>query len=192
MKLSTFAFLGASIAALPATAENFAVEVYGGVPASGTEIWGSFPYFVDSGTAIGFGAYKTGISGFELGVDVMQTRRKYTFYPNHNKSLSVMAVARYPFDVSGNLQGYIGVGLGAIRGTYQGTGPDAPSSGSGIAFGGQLSLGMRYAFSEASSVFAEAKYQSAFNHPSIDPISGSDFDQSYRTRSLLLGYRHGF
>jgi opacity protein-like surface antigen len=176
--------------AAPVQAQDWQGEVYGGLTLKGSEEWYSFGDFdVDQGTALGFGVYRD-VGGFELGVDVMLTDRTYTGFNNDIESVSLMANGRYAFPVSEMVQGYVGLGLGAIRVEYVGTGGDASFSGSDTVPGAQLSLGARFAVG-TGSIFTELKAQTALSDPEPDSAEPDPL-QTYRTTSVLVGYAFRF
>ena len=169
----------------PLHAQDWNAEVYGGIVAKSTEEWYSFGDFdMDQGTALGFGAYRD-MGAFDVGVDVMLTRRTYTGFNNDVESLSVMANGRYGFAMGGAVEGYVGLGLGAIRVEYIGTAVDAAYSGSDTVPGAQLSLGARYPIG-TGAIFTELKHQAALSDPKPDSGRPSPL-QTYSTTSVLVG-----
>lgn len=189
MKLRSAVLLAALLAA-PVQAQDWQGEIYGGATLKGSEDWYSFGSFdVDRGQAFGFGLYRD-MGGFEIGVDVMLTDRTYTSYSNDIESLSVMANGRYAFPLGETMEGYVGLGLGAIRVEYVGVGVDAVYNGSDTVPGAQLALGARFAVG-TGSIFTELKHQTALSDP--EPDSGQPNPlQTYSTTSVLVGYAFRF
>jgi hypothetical protein len=182
--------VSAALLAGPLHAQDWNAEIYGGLVAKSTEEWYSFGDFdMDQGRALGFGVYRE-MGAFEVGVDVMATNRTYTGFNNDVNSLSVMANGRYAFPLGGTTEGYVGLGLGAIRVAYDGTGPDAAYSGSDIVPGAQVSLGARFPVG-TGAIFTELKHQAALSDPKPDSGMPSPL-QTYSTTSVLVGYSFKF
>jgi opacity protein-like surface antigen len=155
--------------ATPTVAQDWRGEIYGGAALAGDAFYRDTVYDLDQGTAFGVGAYRD-FGVWELGADLMRTDRTYTGFANDLESLSLMLNGRYTFPIGPYTVGYVGAGLGAIRVTYDGTGVDAPFSGSDVVPGAQLSLGARYVLS-SGIFFSEIKYQKALEDASIDSFS---------------------
>jgi opacity protein-like surface antigen len=173
-----------------ASAQDWRAEIYGGITAEGSEDWYSFGSFdVDQGSALGIGVYKD-MGTWEVGVDVMATNRTYTGFQNDVESLSLMANGRYGFALGGTVDGYVGLGLGAIRVTYNGVGGDAAYNGSDVVPGAQLSLGARFGLG-SGAVLTELRHQTALDD--AEPDSGQPSPlQTYSTTSVLVGYSFSF
>lgn len=179
---------GAFFAAVPAAAQNWTAEVYGGAVLERSEDYGALAFDLDSGTALGFGIYERNlVPNVELGIDVMSTDARYTGFNSGVESLSLMLNARLPFQISTGTDAYIGAGLGAIRVTYDGSTDFPAFTGSETKAGMQVSLGVRYTFAATTGVFAELKHQFAFEDATI-----VGFDQSYSSTSAIVGLRFSF
>lgn len=175
-----------------AQAQSWSAEVYGGTVFDRSEDYDGISFDLDSGTAFGAGIYNTSwLGGVELGLDLMSTRADYTGFTSGVNTLSLMAVARVPFALSGATEAYVGAGLGTIRVEYDGGSSFPAFTGDDTVAGGQLSLGIRYAFAAQSGVFAELKHQRAFDDAEI-VAGGVTIPQSYSSTSLLVGVSFDF
>ena len=189
MRIIPLAVLAVGIAQ-PALAQDMRGEVYAGVALSGDALYRDTVYDLDEGHAFGFGVYRD-LGAWEVGADVMRTDRTYTGYNNDVETLSLMVNGRYGFAVGGSTEGYVGLGLGAIRVAYAGTGGDAPFSGNDLVPGAQLSLGARFGVG-SGWIFSELKYQKALEDASIDSSADSNVPQSYDSTSVIVGYAFNF
>jgi Outer membrane protein beta-barrel domain len=187
IRLQTLAALALAVTASGAAAQDWTVEVYGGLTGERTEVWDDTPYQMDSGNALGVGAYTDGLlPGFTVGVDVMGTRALYTGFPGeYIESLSLMAVLRKDFPLGQALEGYVAGGIGAIRNTYY----DGPDDYSDTVAGAQLSLGLRHNLAGSSAIFGEVKHQAGLKDAYYDDLS---LGQSYESTSVIAGYAFSF
>lgn len=176
--------------AVPASAQDWRGEIYGGIALSGDAFYRDTVYDLDRGRTFGFGAYRD-LGTWEVGADIMRTDRTYTDYDNDVESLSLMVNGRYGFALGGSAEAYVGLGLGAIRVTYAGTGSDEPYSGSDVVPGAQLSLGARFGLG-TGSIFTEFKQQKALDDASIDSSADSGVAQSYDSTNVIVGYAFSF
>ena len=180
-------FFFAAALSVPAAAQNWTAEIYGGGVFDRNEEYGGVSMPLDSGTAFGVGIYERNlVPGIELGLDLMGTQADYTGTDTGVESLSLMLNARWPFAISPGTTGYVGAGLGAIRVTYDG-GTTAPAAtGDDTVAGGQLGIGVRYNLA-AFTAFAELKHQFAFDDATIVGVT-----QSYASTSAVVGIRFAF
>jgi opacity protein-like surface antigen len=177
------ALCGASAAA----AQGLSAELYGGVTPERSEHYDGTSLDLNSGTALGFGVYTDRFLGrTELGFDVMHSDAGYSGLTSGVESLSVMAVARVGFTLGSTIDGYFGAGLGAINVKYD-DGNTPALTGDETVPGGQVTLGVRYDVTPRAGVFAELKYQRAF-----DDANAAGFTQSYGSTSAIVGLRLGF
>jgi opacity protein-like surface antigen len=183
----TLAAIALAVTASSAAAQDWTVEVYGGLVGERTEAYDDVDYKMDSGNALGFGAYSDGIlSGFTVGVDVMGTRALYVGFPGeYIESLSLMAVLRKDFPLGDALEGYVSGGIGAIRNTYDAGDVDY----SDTVAGAQLSLGLRHNLAGSSAIFGEVKHQAGLKDAFYEDLSVT---QSYESTSVIAGYAFSF
>lgn len=181
---SSAAFLALT---LPASAQNYG-EIYGGGVFERSENYGTGDFDLDTGTAVGFGVYASGIlgPGIEIGLDVMHTESDYIGFNTSLESNSALLVARWSTPLSAGTSFYTGAGLGAIRVRYDGSTSFPAFTGDDTVSGGQLSIGLRYAVGPGQ-IFTELKHQETFDDASIQGV-----DVGYSSSSLLAGYRFSF
>lgn len=180
-----------------AFAQSWTAEVYGGVVLERSEDYSQSPgsptaFDLDSGTALGLGLYTDAwVPGFELGLDLMSTRAGYTGFATGVNTLSLMAVARVPFQLGSTVEGYVGAGLGAIRVEYDGADQFPTFTGNETVAGGQVSLGVRYGLSAQTGFFAEIKHQAAFDDADF-VAPAARVTQSYGATSVVVGLSFDF
>ncbi|WP_322888914.1 MULTISPECIES: outer membrane beta-barrel protein [unclassified Yoonia] len=169
-----------------AWSQSFSYEFYLGaaidLTADGLE-YTDVDYPLDNGSAFGLGAYTDQFGGVELGLDLMVTDRRYTDFESGLKSVSLMAMGRYPVARFATGDAYVGAGLGAIRVEYDGADFAPAFTGDEITAGGQISLGTRFGLGTGQG-FVEFKYQTAFD---TVEIVGETIE--YNTSALVVGYR---
>ncbi len=177
-----------TVTALPAVAQNWTAEIYGGTVFERTETYNGGDFDLGSGTTLGFGIYERNlVPGVELGLDVMSTDAGYTGFLSGVESLSLMLNARLPFNIAPGMTGFVGAGLGAIRVTYDGSTQFPASTGDDTVAGAQFGIGVRYNFAAATGVFAELKHQLALD----DAIIVGN-EQSFSATSAVVGLRFSF
>ena len=184
MKRSILA-LAALICAGTASAQDLSYEVYAGIAAEDTDglRYGTLIFPMDQGLAFGGGIYMDDLAGFEVGLDLMATNRRYADFDSGVESLSLMVNGRYPFELGPQVSAYAGAGLGIINVHYDGDEAFADFTGSKATAGGQIMLGLRYGLG-AGQAFAEVKYQAAFDNVEIE-----NSDVEYNSTSVFVGYR---
>lgn len=185
MKALVLSVAAALLLGTGASAQNISYEIYGGIAledSSGLS-YDTTDFAMDHGSTFGVGAYLDPIYGFEFGIDVMVTDRRYTGFVSGVETSSLMLNARYPFAISNTVEGYVGLGLGAIDVKYDGSTAFPGFTGSDVVAGGQLSIGANYALPRGQ-LFTELKYQAAFKDARI-----VGFDVEYNSTSFLIGYR---
>lgn len=181
------AFVGAATLAVPAAAQNWTAEIYGGGVFDRNEDYGGVSMPLDAGTAFGLGIYERNmVPGVELGLDLMGTRADYSGTDTGVDSLSLMLNARWPFPIAAGTTGYVGAGLGAIRVSYDGGTTNPAGNGDDTVAGGQIGIGVRYSLA-AFTAFAELKHQFAFDDATIQGVT-----QSYASTSAIVGVRFAF
>jgi len=190
---STLAAAGLALASLatPLAAQDFSVEIFGGVTFERDQDYSGVDYPMDVGDALGVAVYYNGYDSLSpnlsFGLDLFATHSLYIGYPDeYIDTVSLMAVARYEHAVSQTLSVYGGAGLGAIWNTYDFPGDRVED----IVPGGQLSIGGVYSFNDMQAVFLELRHQRGFDDASFDDLGGDT--QEYHSTSLLIGYRHSF
>ncbi|ASM72495.1 MULTISPECIES: outer membrane beta-barrel protein [Roseobacteraceae] len=185
MKILGLSIAAVCLAGTGANAQNISYEIYGGVAledSSGLN-YGGTNFAMDHGSTFGVGAYLDPIRGFEFGLDIMVTDRRYDGFVSGVETASLMVNARYPFAISSTIEGYVGLGLGVVDVKYDGNTAFPAFSGSDAVAGGQISLGASYALPRGQ-IFTELKYQEAFKDATI---VGADV--GYNSTSFLVGYR---
>jgi Outer membrane protein beta-barrel domain len=190
MKLNPLAatLLLVTAASFPARAEPpiykaVSLELYGAASFPNTLTWTGDAYDTEAGFGIGAGIYRR-IGWYEYGADLMSSRRDYSCCDSDVTATSLMLVGRRHFLISDNLDGYVGLGLGAIRVNYDGS-AIGEGQGSDTVKGGQISLGAMIPVGQ-SWVFGEVKYQSTFDDASI---LGGAVEQSYDSTFAVIGYK---
>lgn len=175
-------------ATVPAAAQDWTAEIYGGAVLERSEVYNSVTFDLNSGTALGIGVYSNRIvSWAELGLDVMRTDAGYIGFLSSVESVSLMVNARFPFEVGPGATAYVGAGLGAIKVTYDGSTEFPAFTGSDTVAGGQLSLGGRFDVGPSTRVFGELKHQVAFGDAEIQGIQ-----QSYKSTNVVIGLSLSF
>lgn len=173
----------------PASAQDWSIDLYGGIDLKGNLVWDGDSYSTGNGTAFGFGAYSTGlVDGLALGVDVMSAGTDYVDFTDSISAVSVMLAGRYAIPLSGSLSATVGGGVGAMRVSYdpgQETGGFA--SGSETVAGGQAEIGLRYQVDGGPTVFGALKHQSAFGNVEFDDGLVAEFN----TTNVLVGVSFG-
>lgn len=169
----------------PTSAQDLSIDVYGGFSPDSTLAWDGDNYGMDTGTALGFGIYTSGlIEGFAIGVDFMASGADYTGYSDSISAVSLMAAGRYAIPLNDNLSATLAGGLGAMRVTYDlGQQNNGYSSGTSTVFGGQAEIGLRYQLENGPAFFGAVKYQSNFDDVEFD----DGLVVEYNTTSLILG-----
>jgi hypothetical protein len=169
------------------SAQDWSVELYGGITLERVEVYYGDEYDMDQGYLLGVAAYNSAVlPGFVIGMDVMGTRALYTGYPGeYIESLSLMGVVRKEFPLGAGLQGYVSGGLGVIQNTYDDQGTDY----SDVVPGAQIAIGGRMRVAAATSIFGEIKHQAGLRD--ADDSDGG-VEQSFGATNVLLGLSFDF
>jgi opacity protein-like surface antigen len=167
------------------SAQGFSYEIYlGTIPEDTTGLdYNGVIYPMDQGDTYGLGIYVNDFAGFEVGLDVMVTDRRYTDFVSGLETVSYMLNGRYPFELGPGFDAYVGAGVGAIDIRYDGADFYPEGTGNAVSAGGQLSAGLRYDLG-IGQVFGEARYQFAFEKVEIE-----DPNIEYNSTALLIGVR---
>jgi opacity protein-like surface antigen len=169
----------------PASAQDWTVDVYGGIGGDGTLAWDGDDYETGNGKAFGIGVYNTAVlDGFAIGLDVMHSGTDYTGYSDSIAATSVMLAGRYAFPINDQLSATFGAGIGAMAVSYDvGVEKNGFSNGSATVVGGQAEVGLRYQVQNGPTVFGAIKYQSPFDDVEFDDGLVAEYDST----SALFG-----
>ncbi|WP_380058550.1 porin family protein [Falsihalocynthiibacter sp. SS001] len=171
----------AGLTATQATAQDWAVEYYGGGSFEGSLGVDATDQDVDSGTEFGGAIYHSGLyNGLELGLDLSLAERDYSVSGDSMQTTSALAMARYNFYDNGSLSAYGGLGLGWLQTEVAG------DSDSGL--GGRVALGVRYDVNEAVGFFGEVRHTRAFDNATLNGVSGIQDHNN----SIVVGVRTTF
>ncbi|MBL9050437.1 MAG: porin family protein [Tabrizicola sp.] len=180
--ISSAILLAASIG--PASAQDWSIDVYGGMVADGSLIWDGDAYDTGNGKTLGFGIYSTAmVNGLALGVDVMSSGTDYVDYTDSISAVSLMLAGRYAIPLGDRLSATLGGGIGAMRVSYDAGEEAGFASDSSTVLGGQAELGLRYQMEGGPTVFGAVKYQSTFGDVEFDDGLVAEYD----TTSAILG-----
>ena len=173
--------------ATAAPAQDWSVDVYGGISLERTVIWDGDSYDIDQGNAFGLTVYHNSLlSGFSVGADLMGTRALYIGYPGeYVETLSLMAVIRKEFPLGTAAGAYVSGGLGLIENTFDDNGIDY----SEVVPGAQVAVGVRTPVGQNVSVFGEVKHQVGLDDAYLE---GQDVEQSYAAANVLVGLSFDF
>lgn len=178
-----------SVAALPAAAQEFSAEAFGGVRFEDNLESAYEPYDTDSGTIFGLRGLYHATPNLGFGLELNATSADYTAGSNMPKSLnarSVMAIARYSTPVSNTVDVYGTLGLGAVRVEFD-DGPQSNDTGSDTVAGGQLTLGAAMDIGPQVGLFGEFTYQTAFDDATI-----VGYPYEYESKNIAVGLRYRF
>lgn len=185
------ALIGLTLIPATAQAQNIAVEAFAGVALGNTLTYDAVPYDMHSAPAFGAAVYFTGLGDFELGLDVLRTDRRYVGFVSGVETTSVMANGRYVFQIGQAASGYVGLGLGMIDVTYDGSTSFPAFTGSRWVTGGQVQLGGRIPVGKGH-LFGELRYQTAFDDAVILDAAIPGAVIEYNSTNVLFGYRASF
>ena len=164
-------------------AQEWTAEAYGGLRFEDTLTWNTSEYDVDQGNFWGARILNNNlISGLSVGLEVNASNAVYTDYTDSVNSRSAMVIARSEFAQIGAFDFYGGIGLGMVEVEYDGDTTFASASGEETVFGGQVSLGARFAAKDGLNLFAEIVHQQAANDAVIlgRPVE-------YRSNNVVVG-----
>ena len=176
-----------SMIAIPAVAQDFSAEIFGGVRFEDNLDYGNIAYDTDNGTIFGLRGLYHATPNLSYGLELNATTANYTGFPSEVNAQSAMAIARYSTPVSQDVDIYGTLGLGAVRVEYDGA-TIAPSfSGKETVAGGQLTLGAAMEISPKVGLFGELTYQATFDTATIENI-----DTEYESKNIAVGLRFRF
>lgn len=173
----------AGVTATQASAQDWAVELYGGGTFENTLGVAGTDLSTDQGTTYGGAVYYSGIAGndnLEFGLDISEAKSKYSTSGTELKSTAAMAMARYNFVNSGPLKAYGGLGLGWVE--------TASAGDQDSGLGGRAALGVRYDINDSFGVFSEIRHTRAFDSATLNGVSGIE----NRDNSIVIGVRAEF
>ena len=106
-------------------------------------------------------------------------------------SESYMGNVLYDIDTGSKWTPYVGIGAGAVH--YRPAGlqltPTTTTNDGDTVFGYQGILGVAYDVTPRSQFFLDYHYLRA-NNPTVTDSSGGDYDTTYRSNTVLLGFRY--
>lgn len=162
------------------------VQLVGGVALAGDnefDYLGS--YALTDDTEAGFAVAGTVgvvvLDGVSLEADVMYTKRAVNQFDGDASSLSLMANAKYTFDINETFSLYGAAGVGHISYEYG----DAKYNGIGY----QLIAGVGAKLTDSISAVAEYRYQNTFEHAEQED---GDYALNGPTSSVLAGLKFSF
>lgn len=166
-----------------AQAGDFYVKGIGGATMETKQSWGGSDYSMDTGYNLGgaIGYFVT--PNISIEGEGLYTSSGYKSYTSELNSTSVLANMVYHFDRVGDVEFYIGAGLGAIDLQYKGYGRDW----SEWVFGGQVLAGASVPVNDNLSLFAEYRYQDA-----QDATGDFGTDYGYDSHNLSVGFGYRF
>lgn len=173
----------AGVAISSAQAGDFYVKAIGGATMESKQSWGGSDYSMDTGYNLGgaLGYFVT--PNISIEGEGLYTSSGYKGYNSELNSTSVLANVVYHFDRVGDVEFYVGLGLGAIDLQYKGYGNDW----SEWVFGGQALAGASVPVNDKLSLFAEYRYQDA-----QDASGGGGTDYGYDSHNLSVGFNYRF
>jgi opacity protein-like surface antigen len=141
---------------------------------------------MDSGVNFGAAVGTALTEQIDIELEGIYNEANYSGYPSELRSLSIMANGYYNFPIYQSLSGYVGVGVGAMRVTYE-----WPSTGdeSDWVAAYQAVAGIRYPLSEKLSAFVEYRYLAAFDDAEL---KGYGVDVEFKTNDISAGLRFSF
>jgi len=170
-----------------ASAQDWTIDVYGGLGADNSLLWDGDAFDTGNATAFGLGVYKTALlDGFAIGVDVMASDADYIGDTDSISATSVMLASRYALPISDSLSATFGAGLGAMAVSYNvGQESNGYTDVSKTVAGGQAEIGLSYQVANSPAVFGAVKYQAPFGDVEFDDGLGLVIE--YNSTSLLFG-----
>ena len=176
-----------AMTATAATAQDWTVDIYGGITPESTEMFNEYEELMEQGTVVGAAIfYNVLIEGVSLGLDIMRTSAELTEFPgDFAQTTSAMAVARYSVPVSPDVAIYGTAGLGFVR---NGLDEEGRREFDEVG-GGQLAAGARYGINDAVTAFAEVKYLTTFEDALL---VDTGVDLAHKSTSILIGASFGF
>lgn len=191
MTINSKSFLIATIAsvfALPAFAEGWSIEAYGGSRLAGEMVYDSADADYEPGVFMGASVYYNLSDNFDIGLDISHTKAE-TVGSGTNDGMSskaIMASARYSKPLGGKFSAFGHLGLGAVDVTRVNAG--GTTDAGGYTLGGQVGIGVAYHIQSKFSIFAEARHQRTFDIVNTD----GDYNMGYKSNNILFGVRAGF
>lgn len=174
---------GLALSATAATAADWSAEFFAGRGTQGTLAYGGTDYELKQGSVTGVGLWHD-YGQIEAGIELTHASNGWVGYPTETQiGLSAMLSGRLTLVEEGAFTAYIGAGVGPVRVTYD------YSSGSdhGWTWGGQISLGMRYAVTDKLAIFGEVRAMDTFSDAVIDGDA-----VEYLRRDVVIGVRQSF
>jgi opacity protein-like surface antigen len=106
-------------------------------------------------------------------------------------SWDYMGNVLYDIDTGSKWTPYVGIGAGAVH--YRAAGlqltPTTTTNDGDTGFAYQGILGVSYDVTPRSQMFLDYRYLRA-NNPSVTDSSGGNYDTTYRSNTVLLGFRY--
>lgn len=184
---AAFFLLGTTLFSMPAAAQDFSAEVFGGIRFDDNLNYGTLGFDTDSGTIFGVRGLYHATPNLAFGLELNATTAQYTGFETEVNARSVMALARYSVPVSDTVDVYGTLGLGSIRVEYDGKSTFPTFTGHDNVAGGQISLGVAMDVAPNVGLFGELIYQTAFDDAII---VGQRVE--YESTNLAVGVRFRF
>ncbi len=192
MKKPILLAMALSASGAVAHAQDWNVDVFGGIALTNTLLWDTLSYDTNQGAVYGIGVSKSGVftPNLEVGFELSHTQVEYNgFEPNSIAGLAAMVTAEYTVFSNNGFEAYGGVGLGAVNVTY--TNSLSSYANSEVVAGGQAVLGLRYAVSDRIKLFTEARYIGTFTDPVV-AYSPANRTAEFNATNIVFGVRASF
>ena len=176
-----------TLLALPATAQDFSAEVFGGIRFDDTLQYNALSFATDSGTIFGVRGLYHATPNLAFGLELNATEAEYTGFDSSVNARSVLVLARYSVPVSNTVDVYGTLGLGSMRVEYDGGTGFPAFTGTDTVAGGQVSLGVAVDVAPNIGLFGELIHQTAFDDAII---AGQRVE--YESTNLAVGVRFRF
>lgn len=171
----------------PAKVSNYYFEVLGGASFSPDLDYDGSDFEMDSGHNYGASFGKSITDRLDVEVEAFYTESGYKGFDTNVNSLALNLNVIYNFPVSEKFTPYLGAGIGATLGEYDGEDQFPTFTGDEWRAGFNAVAGVRYLLTEKLDLFAELRYSDTFGD-----IKAASANLETKSYDVSLGLRFKF